>query len=70
MRSNTDTPEEFLEVFAQQDDCYLDQKDLPDGINTFVGVISPVPIKRIWFNEDDDDDDMGIENFYFGYRSK
>ena len=70
MRSNTDTPEEYLEVFAQQDDCYLDQKDLPNGINTFVGVISPVPIKKIWFNEDDDDDDMGIENFYFGYRSK
>jgi hypothetical protein len=70
MRSNTDTPEEFLEVFAQQDDCYLDQKDLPNGNNTFVGVISPVPIKRNWFNEDDDDDDMGIENFYFGYRSK
>ncbi len=70
MRSNTDTPEEFLEVYAEQDGCYLDQKDLPNGENLFVGVISPVPLSRIWFNEDDDDDDMGIENFYFGYRSE
>ncbi len=66
MRSNSDTPAEFLEVNAEQDNCYLDQKDLPDGTNTFVGIISPVPLKRIWFNEDETDDDMGIENFYFG----
>ena len=70
MRSNTDTAEEFMEVNAEHENCYLDQKDLPSGENTFVGVISPVPLTRIWFNEDDDDDDMGIENFYFGYQLK
>lgn len=68
MKSNTDTPEEFLEIYAEHENCYLDQKNLPEGENTFIGVISPVPLHRIWFNEDDDDDDMGIENFYLGYQ--
>lgn len=70
MKSNSDSPEEYLEVYAEQDNCYLAQLDLPTIENGFVGLISPVPIKKIWFNEDDDDDDMGVLNFYFGYRNE
>jgi hypothetical protein len=70
MKSNTDGAEEYLEVIGAQEECYLDKLDLPTIENGFVGIVSPVPIKRIWFNEDDDDDDMGILDFYFGYQAE
>lgn len=69
MQSNGDDPTEFLDVWAAQDECYLDQKDLPTIINGFVGVVSPVPLNRIFFNEDEGIDDIGIRDFFFGYRT-
>ncbi len=69
MKSNTDTNDEYLEVIAAQEDCYLDQLNLPMANDLFIGVISPVPLKRLFFNESEDDDDMGIQDFYFGVKS-
>ena len=70
MRDNADTSLEFLEVNAEQDNCYLDQKDLPDGTNLFVGIISPVPLKRIWFNEDETETIWVLRTFISGIPPK
>ncbi len=37
-------------------------------LNNFFGVVSPVPIKRIKFNESSDGDDIAIHDIYFGYK--
>ncbi len=39
-----------------------------DYINGFYGIVSPVPIKRIYFNESSLGDDIGISTIYFGYK--
>lgn len=65
---NTPVSEEFLEVFAVDGmgECFIDQINEP--INGFMGIISPIPLKRIWFNEDTGADDIGIDNFTFGVK--
>jgi len=62
-------PEEYLESIAEHEQCWLGRNTEFQYIYTgFVGVISPVPLNRIEFNESTDDNDMGIQDFYFGYR--
>ena len=63
-------PEEYLESIAEHEQCWLGRNTEFQSIYTgFVGVISPVPLDRIEFNESADDNDIGIQDFYFGYRS-
>ena len=65
---NSAYPEEFLEVFAfdESGECFIDQ--INDPITGFVGIISPIPLKRIWFNEDAGGDDIAVDNFTFGVK--
>lgn len=65
---NEHVPSEFLEVFAHTNtqECFIDQ--INDPISGFVGVISAVPLKRIWFNESADGDDIGVREISFGAR--
>ena len=75
MIDNTDLGGEFLEVHAEDgtSECQIasitnsDARELGSG---FIGILSPVPIKRIYFNEDAGGDDIGIKHFYFGYQTE
>lgn len=70
VEDNEAEAQEFLEVYAADglQDCYIDQ--INDPINNFVGLISPVPLKRIWFNEGSGGDDIAVKNFTFGVKQK
>ena len=71
MVHNEDYGGEFLEVHAEDatGECQIDSRT--DPMNSgFIGILSPVPIKRIYFNEDAGGDDIGIKHFYFGYQTE
>jgi hypothetical protein len=72
MICNTATlPEEYLESIAEHEQCWLGRNTEFQSIYTgFVGVISPVPLNRIEFEESADDNDIGIQDFYFGYLAE
>jgi len=63
-------PEEFLEVYNPRGDL-LEQftEGLPSSTGyTFMGVASPLPLKRIYFNEDAGGDDICFQNIWFSVR--
>ena len=67
---NGTTPEEFLEVYSPRG-VLLEQftQGLPSSTGyTFMGVASPLPLKRIFFNEDAGRDDMCFQNVVFAVR--
>jgi hypothetical protein len=65
--NDADLREEYLESIAQQDQCWLGRNTEFVSIYTgFIGVLSPVPLDRIEFEESVDDNDIGIQDFYFG----
>jgi hypothetical protein len=70
MLSNTTGDMEYLQVFAEDlnnTECEIEY--VSDPINGFFGVISPVPIKRIWFDErEGGDDDIALGDLFFGYK--
>ena len=71
MVHNEDYGGEFLEVHAEDatGECQIASKTDPMK-SGFIGILSPVPIKRIYFNEDAGGDDIGIQHFYFGYQTE
>ena len=71
MVHNEDHGGEFLEVHAEDatGECQIASKTDPMK-SGFIGILSPVPIKRIYFNEDAGGDDIGIQHFYFGYQTE
>ena len=69
MVDNGEFTGEYLQVFAEDvnnNECEIEY--FTDEINGFRGVVSPVPIKRIWFNEDEGGDDIALGDLFFGYR--
>lgn len=65
---NTFEAGENLVSIAEHEQCWLGQNTEFQYIYTgFVGVISPVPLNRIEFEESADDNDIGVQDFYFGY---
>ncbi|MEE4178655.1 MAG: thiol-activated cytolysin family protein [Bacteroides sp.] len=71
---NSASQYEYLKVYAFDgtNECEIDyimNGDFPGGFSSgFTGVVSPAPIRKIYFNEDADGDDIGVKHFYFGYR--
>jgi hypothetical protein len=65
---NGDTAYEDLSVWAATDtgEEYLQQ--FPRGYKGFVGLISPVPLRRIEYNEDSGGDDIYVAAFRFGTK--
>jgi hypothetical protein len=66
---NTHESSEWFEVYAVDAsgmECQV--LHTTDYINGFYGIVSPVPIKRIYFNESSLGDDIGISTIYFGYK--
>jgi hypothetical protein len=49
-----------------------EESPLPQGLATrdgvFMGVVSPEPLSRIWFDEDSGGDDIRVKHFRFGVR--
>lgn len=69
MINNSTSGEEYFEVHAEDKNGQLCQIEYhTEGINGFFGIISPVPITKIFFNEDDDADDIQVGDLYFGYK--
>lgn len=68
MQENSPESGEYLEIHAvdENGDCQIGY--ITEGINGFYGIVSPVPLRRIWFNEDSGDDDIALDDLYFGYR--
>ena len=69
MQGNNASSEEYLEVHAMDknnQECQVLYYNT--GINGFFGVISPVPVTRILFNEDSGGDDIALDDLYFGYK--
>lgn len=67
---NGTVPEEFLEVYSPRG-VLLEQftEGLPASTGyTFMGVASPLPLKRIFFNEDAGADDICFQNLTFAVR--
>jgi len=54
-------------VDATGTECALDI--FYDADNGFYGIISPVPIHCIYFNEAAGGDDMALGDLFFGYRT-
>lgn len=75
MVDNSTHSSEFLEVHAIDGagECQIGlitHAQAGGGFtNGFIGVVSPVPIRRIFFDEDSGGDDIGIKHFYFGYKT-
>ena len=72
MVDNITNGNEYLKVYAHDGstECeiaHISHSDANGFSNGFIGVISPVPVKRIFFRENDDGDDIGVKHFYFGY---
>jgi hypothetical protein len=66
---NQDLPGEDLSVWAATEgggEEYLQQ--FPQGYRGFVGLISPVPLRRIQYNEDSGGDDIYVSGLRFGVR--
>ena len=74
MVDNSASQYEYLKVYAFDgtNECevaYIMNGEVTGGFSSgFTGVVSPVPIKKIYFNEDADGDDIGVKHFYFGYQ--
>jgi hypothetical protein len=70
VEDNEPESSEFLEVYAHDagQDCYIDQ--IGDDVEGFMGIISPVPLKRIWFDEGAGGDDIAVRDFVFGVINK
>jgi len=72
MVDNTNNANEYLKVFAHDGstECeiaHISHSDAGGFSNGFLGVISPVPVSRIFFRENNDGDDIGVRHFHFGY---
>lgn len=69
MEDNEYDVSEYLEVHALDGagECIIGS--ITEEIDGFFGVISPVPLKRIWFNENAGADDIALKDLYFGYRT-
>ncbi len=70
---NTTNANEYLLVYATDgtNQCKIDSisSAMAGGFHGgFIGVVSPVPIKKIYFRENNDGDDIGVRHFYFGYK--
>lgn len=59
-----------MAITAAADCPSCQQASLPNMENGFVGFISPVPLRRINFNEAAGGDDMGVMHFYFLYKNE
>ncbi len=71
MIDNDNFTGEYMEVHAMdaKDECQIalfNSTDIGGFKNGFIGIISPVPIKRVHFNEDNTTDDIGIKDLRFG----
>jgi hypothetical protein len=68
MVDNQADPGEYFEVFTNDgtEECRINFNE--GDFNNFIGVLSPVPITKIHFNESENGDDIGIKNFKFGYK--
>ena len=69
MVDNSASPSEYLEIHAKDknnQECQIGY--ITNGIDGFFGIVSPVPITRIWFNESSDDDDIALGDLSFGYK--
>jgi hypothetical protein len=73
MVDNGTNANEYLKIYAHDgtNECEIGHishaaaSGFTDGFN---GIISPVPIRRIFFHETNDGDDIGVKHFYFGYK--
>ncbi len=66
---NAIIPEEYLEVWAADGSGEQFLHQFPhDEISSFIGIVSPVPIRRVHFNEDAGGDDIWIANLFFATR--
>lgn len=75
MVDNDSFKDEFLEVHAVDGDgecqiAYFTAAQVSNFTNGFMGIVSPVPIRRIYFDEDPGGDDIAIRHFYFGYKNE
>ena len=68
IRGNYYSPTEYLEVHAMDknnQECQI--KYYTDEIDGFFGIISPVPVKRIFFNSSNSND-IALDDLFFGYK--
>lgn len=74
MEENGEYDDEYLKVYADDgsvDGCEIGSFAASEGHKIkdgFWGIVSPVPLNRIYFNEDAGSDDIAIGDLYFGYR--
>ena len=69
MQDNNKDPGEYLEVHAMDknnQECQI--LYYTTGINGFFGIVSPVPITKIRFDESSNGDDIGLDDLSFGYK--
>jgi len=66
---NEFSTDEWMEVYGakNQDEKFLRQFN-SDSLQSFLGVVSSVPLRRILFNESADGDDAFLRDFRFGVR--
>ena len=74
MVHNSTNPNEYFKVYAHDGstECEIahfshSDENVGGFSDGFIGIMAPVPVKRIFFHENDDGDDIGIKHFYFGY---
>ncbi len=68
-QGNTKDPGEYLEVHARDknnQECQI--KYYTNGIDGFFGIVSPVPVTRIFFNESANNDDIALDDLSSGYK--
>ena len=71
---NSLNSEEYLEVYNPDNillEIYDDEDPLPDGGNgyRFMGIASPLPLKKIHFNEGMGGDDICFQNVWISVRT-
>ena len=71
---NTLSSEEYLEVFNPNGlllELFDSEDPLPDSVTgyNFMGIASPLPLKRIFFNEDMGGDDICFQNIWISVRT-
>lgn len=69
VEGNSDGSTEYLRLYAADGtgDCQIGG-NINGHINNFFGVVSNVPLKRIYFNESGDGDDIALNTLFFGYK--
>ena len=69
MEDNDKDPGEYLEVHAKDknnQECQILYYNM--GVHGFFGIVSPVPITKIFFNESSNGDDIALNDLSFGYK--